>query len=358
MKKILSFIMCMLTLFSLSACGGSTSTSSNKTNNTGKSSTNKVAKKNTSNSANKAGKPTIDAIELLTASASGSWYTIGAGIADKFNDNYQGFPMTAIPGPGSIGDVPVVASGDAEIGMSYGPFLLAAQNGTKPYDKAYNNLRAICVLQPTVIQPLTTLNIETFGQFVEGKMKETVGFYPVGNASTFIIGQILNQYGVASTDAISDWGAKPYYADGASLSDAWADRHISIQMPMLNVPASLVTEALVNRTDGHLFNLDDNVIQKLVKENGYSKYTIPSGTYEGQTKDCKTVGLPIVIFTTKDADEKLIYTFTKSIYENKEYFKGVHSSFREFDPKKMNQGVAISLHPGAEKFYKEIGLTK
>lgn len=54
--------------------------------------------------------------------------------------------------------------------------------------------------------------------------------------------------------------------------------------------------------------------------------------------------------------EVMIYNLTKSIYENKEYFEGVHSSFAEFDPDTMNEGTAIALHPGAERFYKEIGL--
>lgn len=96
--------------------------------------------------------------------------------------------------------------------------------------------------------------------------------------------------------------------------------------------------------------MDDEVIEKLVNENGFSAYTIPAGTYEGQTEDIKTVALPIVIFTTEDADEEMIYNLTKSIYENKEYFEGVHSSFAEFDPDTMNEGTAIALHPGAERF--------
>ena len=131
---------------------------------------------------------------------------------------------------------------------------------------------------------------------------------------------------------------------------------VAIMMPMQNVPASSVTDSLVTRSDGHLFSLDDEVIEKLVNENGFSAYTIPAGTYEGQTEDIKTVALPFVIFTTEDADEEMIYNLTKSIYENKEYFEGVHSSFAEFDPDTMNEGTAISLHPGAERFYKEIGL--
>ena len=300
--------------------------------------------------------PQIDDLELLSGSATGSWYTIGAGVADKFNDFFDGFPMTCAPGPGSIGDVPVIAAGDSDIGMSYGPFLTAALNGEAPYETSYTNLRAIAALQPTVIQPLTTLDIETFGDFVNNKVEGTLGLYPVGNASTYIISMILQEYGIENAEDISAWGANTYYADGASISDAWADRHINIQLPMLNVPASTVTEALVTRSDGKLFSLDEDVAASLEEKYGFSSYTIKAGTYEGQDEDILTIGLPIVFFCAEDADEDIIYTFTKCLYENKDYFLGVHSSFEEFDPQTMNQGCALELHPGAEKFYKEVGL--
>lgn len=150
-KKILSFLLCVAAALSLTACGEQGQTDSSDS------------------------LPKINDLELLSGAATGSWYTIGAGIADKFNDNYDGFPMTAIPGPGSIGNVPVIASGDSEIGMSYGPFLIAAQNGKAPFETSYTNLRAICAMQPTAIQPLTTLDIDTFGEFVNGKIKDTLG---------------------------------------------------------------------------------------------------------------------------------------------------------------------------------------
>lgn len=302
--------------------------------------------------------PTIPKLELLTGAASGSWYSIGAGVAEKFNEFYEGFPMTAIPGPGSIGNAGVVANGDAEIGMSYGPFLMAAVRGEAPYKQKYTNLRAIGAIQPTVIQLITVLDIKTIGDFVKNKVKATLGVNPIGNASTYVMAQILDAYGVKTITDIEKWGAKAYFADGASISDAWADRHVDMQMLMLNVPASLITQNLVTRTDGKLIGLESDIIKILVEKHGFQPYTIPAGTYDRQKEDCKTVALPTVFFTTEDADPTLIYNFTKALYKNKVYFQGVHSSFKEFDPEKMAQGVAIQLHPGAEKFYREVGLLK
>ena len=79
-------------------------------------------------------------------------------------------------------------------------------------------------------------------------------------------------------------------------------------------------------------------------------------SYEGQDEDILTIGLPIVFFCTEDTDEDIVYNFTKSLHENKEYFLGVHSSFGEFSPETMHEGCAIDLHPGAVKYYQEIGL--
>lgn len=300
--------------------------------------------------------PKINALELLTGGANGTWYVMGAGIADKFNENYDGFPMTAIPGPGSLGNPGMIAVQDAEIGMSYGPFLIAAVNGEPPYERKYDNLRSICMIQPTVIQPMTVLPIKTLSEFVKNKIKATVGLVPVGNASTYIVSQIFAEYGLKRIEDIEQWGAKVYYADGGSLADAWADRHIDLYTQMLNVPAAACAQMLITRTNGKLISLDDNIIKNLVEKKGFHAYTIKAGTYEGQKEDCKTVALPIIFFTTKDTDESIVYNFVKSIYENKEYFLGVHSSFVEFSPKKMHQGLAIDVHPGAARFYKEKGL--
>ena len=111
-KRLLTLGLVLAMACSLAACGttsgGTGSTPAPPANSSGGSGQNSGAL------------PKINDLELLSGSATGSWYTIGAGVADKFNDLYDGFPMTCAPGPGSIGDVPVIAAGESDIGMSYG----------------------------------------------------------------------------------------------------------------------------------------------------------------------------------------------------------------------------------------------
>ena len=147
MKKVFCFVMALVLILGLAACGGDkpgTTEAPKASTEAPKASTAAPAE------STQAGPKKIEALDLLAGSATGSWYTIAAGIADKFNESYEGFPMTAIPGPGSVGNIGVISSGESEIGMSYGPFLAAAVAGTSPYEEKYENLRSIACLQPTV----------------------------------------------------------------------------------------------------------------------------------------------------------------------------------------------------------------
>lgn len=314
----------------------------------------------TSNSASQTeALPQIDAIEMVTGAATGSWVPVGAAMASEFNNCYDGFPLTAVPGPGSVGNIPVVASGDAAFGLSYGPFLVSALKGESPYEQPLTNLRAIAALQPTVIHILIDADpsIKSINDVITLEAAIKMGVPPTGQASNFLVNNIFEAAGLGSVEALKTFGGDVYMADGASLTDAWKDRQINAIFLTYNVPASNVSEALTSRS-GRLLAVDGNIAKTLVDTYGFAPYTIPANTYKGQDADVNSVALPIVVFTADDTPDDLVYNMTKAIYEGKSQFVNSHKSFEEFDPEIMEQGTGIALHPGAEKFYKEVGLLK
>lgn len=303
----------------------------------------------------------IGNMELLTASASGTWVPIGAGISDKFNEFYDGFPLTAVPSSGSLANPPLIAAGDGEFGMSYAPFLMGAVNGTGAFAEveAMDNLRAVCALQPTVIQIVADVedSVKSISDVIEQKVKLDVGVPPTGNASNFLAGSIFQSSGLNSVEDVESWGGSVYYATGSNLTDAWKDRHINAYFQTQTVPSSGITESLTGR-GGKILAVDGKVAEDLIANGGFSPYVIPANSYPEQTEDIETVALPIVIFCTEDMDEEIVYNLCTAIYENAEALVTVHSSFEEFDVNKMAEGCGIDLHSGAEKFYKEVGLLK
>lgn len=68
---------------------------------------------------------------------------------------------------------------------------------------------------------------------------------------------------------------------------------------------------------------------------------------------------PQVIFTHAGVDEETVYQMTKAIYESKEAMAQTFPPFNAFDPADMASDTGASeFHPGAIRFYQEVGIWK
>lgn len=349
MKKSAAFLLALMMMLSMASCGGSSSAPDQP-------------EASSASASPEAAAPTLKslpAMELLTASASGSWVPIGAGISEKFNEYYDGFPLTAVPSSGSLANPPLIAAGDGEFGMSYAPFLMAAVEGTGAFEgvEKMENLRAVCALQPTVVHIIADVDpsIKSISDLIDQQYKVDFGVPPTGNASNFLAGSIFRSAGLTGIDDVSAWGGSVYYASGSNLTDAWSNRQVNAYFQTQTVPASGITEAMTGRS-GRILDIDGDIAKALIEKEGFTTYTIPANSYPGQTEDVTSVALPIVIFCTDEADEEVVYNICKAIYDNTDYLDVVHSSFKEFNKDNMAVGCGIELHPGAVKFYTEKGL--
>lgn len=297
-------------------------------------------------------------IQMVTGDQTGSWVTIGAGLADIANEYFDGFPITATPGPGSVGNPAAVFSGQADLGMSYPPFLLDAKEGNEPFEEEMPNLRAVAALTQTVVHLFQNadMDIESIEELINNQTKMTFAIPPKGQGSNSIAEIIFSSIGIEDIEEeLEQWGASVYYGSGSDLTDGWKDRHVDAVINTYNVPAAAIEESLAAR-DGKILNMGPNLLKTLTEEKGFSEFVIPAGTYSGQKDDIHTVSLPIIIFTREDTSDEVIYNFTKSIYENIESLEAIHNSFHDFQKEDLVTNLEIDIHPGAEKFYKEVGL--
>ena len=77
------------------------------------------------------------------------------------------------------------------------------------------------------------------------------------------------------------------------------------------------------------------------------------------TADVQTVGTVTNIIVSADLSDDLVYQIVKSIYAGfPELAKIKKKAISESDPKKALQGSDIPVHPGAMKYYKEMGIAK
>ena len=91
-----------------------------------------------------------------------------------------------------------------------------------------------------------------------------------------------------------------------------------------------------------------------IKSSKRTKLIIPAGTYSGQKSDITTTSLPVVAYSTTNMSDDVAYKLTKAYWDNKgklgnaaKWWNGVSV--------KMLSNISTKIHPGAVKFYKEIG---
>lgn len=116
-------------------------------------------------------------------------------------------------------------------------------------------------------------------------------------------------------------------------------------------------QKLSSTVDVNYLDVPQDVIDRMnVGYNGLLvPYVIPANTYKGQIKDVNTFGLAQVVFTDENADEELVYQFTKAFWENIASIQSGNTSFAGMDAMLGAKDYGIPMHPGALRYFKEIG---
>ncbi|MBS3819694.1 TAXI family TRAP transporter solute-binding subunit [bacterium] len=299
-------------------------------------------------------KPEIPRMVISTGSMGAGHFNISSSIADWANARVSGYPITAVPGSGGIGNPIRVNREYADIGTSYGPLLKMAREGKRnPYTQAYPNLRAICSLTSNFQHILVEKKIqaETLEDVIQKKIGVKIATGFPGTSDRFILQLLLGELGVTEED-IKEWGGSIQQIGTSGRVDLWKDHHINFLHSSIEFPAAAITEALASRK-GKLLGLTEKVRESLVQKFGFIKSEIPPKTYPGQTSSVPTLKLTMVLFTTKDIDENAIYMFTKTIAESQDRFRKAYGAFKNWEPQDMVQNLGIPIHKGSLKYYKE-----
>ena len=305
-----------------------------------------------------ADKVNVPTLVFASGAVGGTWHPIASAIVEKAHGNMIGRPITVRPGSGGKGNPELVSKGIADLGISYGPFLILAAEGKEPYTQKFDNLRAIMGLvindEYFLVDP--QYDLLTFDDIIEKKMKLKVGTGMPGSGDRFLIELILKSHGISFEDT-EKWGMKWDLSGTTARINAWKDRHIDVFNSFILTPASAVSQAAHARK-GKFVGLSEKTRNYLVNEWGYLDSSIPANIYPNQPDEIQTVSLPFMIFTREDVPEDAVYLLTKAAAENKDFIASAVKAVENWNPENMWKGLGVALHPGAERYYKERGWIK
>lgn len=284
--------------------------------------------------------------------AGGSWYLLGAQISEIMKEEMPDVSVSVIEG-GAISNVRLTNEGrDMDIGMASLPNILDAlgEKGVFAEDgitkvSAIMNF-AIDYVQFTVLEKS---GITDFSQL--GDKRILPG--PKGWGIEAITADVCNLHGFSYDDIKANGGEVSFVSWGEAPS-LLKDGHADMAAFKGAVPNSNVMELdATNRA--RVVGISPEKIEQFLNNNkGYFKGTIEKGAYQGQSEDALTLGHTSIIFANSDLPDDVIYTLTKAILENEDRLNKIEGMEIGTDPL---LGIdAEILHPGALRYYKEVGL--
>jgi len=288
---------------------------------------------------------------LATGGTSGTYYPYGGAMAQIFNSKIPNMNVTAQATGASVENLKLLGQNEAELAIVQNDMLDYAYNGIEAFEGGkIESLRGIATLYPEIVQIVASPGSGiTSVKDMKGK-KVSVG--APGSGVEANARQIFDATGLTYNDM------NVSYLSFSESADAFKDKHIEAFFVTSGIPNAAIQD-ITAQNDIVMVSLPDDVIAALTQKYPFFvEYTIPAGTYKGQTSDVKTVAVMATLATNSKASEDVIYNITKTLFENQPELAQAHAKGAELVLEKAVQGISIPFHPGAEKYFKEKGLLK
>ncbi len=289
-------------------------------------------------------------LSLGTAPPGGAFFVVGGAISEVLNldGEAQAWEFTAEATKGSQENIRRLEAGELDLALSNSAITFAAVRGAEGWDRDYP-MRTVMTLAPNValfVSPKGS-GVETVADLA-GK-RVVVG--PAGAGFEYFLGPLLQAHGVTYDDftALNNTqsGAVDMLSDGSAAAAFLGGA----------VPTASVTQAATSM-DLHFVPYGDAEMASLQEEYPFFfPATIPSGTYRGLESDYDGLNVGSMhLIASAGADEDLIYQVTKSIWERRAEVVERHPAGRAINPNVAITNTGTAFHPGAVRFYREIGI--
>jgi len=283
-------------------------------------------------------------LTMVGGGQGGAWYLGAAAIAEMSKKIWPDVSTTVTPG-GGIANLKGVGAQKIEVGFAFAMDVTAAYKGMLKFEgKPIGNLRALMSTNGAYLSTVAKPDIKTYADLA-GKSAAPGRAGMTGLAS---FERIVNQMGIADDVKIVNTG----YGEMSSL---FQDNVVQSATVIGSIPHPVVDEIL-SVSEGHVLPVDDAVAGALAEAYNYEKVTIPAGTFKGQDADIPTIGSVTQVTTYADLPDEWAYNIVKATWEGRQRMIQAHKAYGEFGEEIAVKGVRIPFHPGAEQYWKEIGL--
>jgi TRAP transporter TAXI family solute receptor len=290
-------------------------------------------------------------VNVLTAGTSSVYYTLGVALANAIGKALPGVKASVQATKGSVENLNLLEAGRGEIGFTLGDSLSDAWKGNEEagFKSPLKKLRGIAAIYPNYIQIVARAD-SGIKSIVDLKGKKI----SVGAPKSAIELNARAILGAAGT-TYKDFAKVEYLPFGESV-ELMKNRQIDVTLRSEGLGASSLRD-LAKSVDIVVVPITADVIKR-TNDPAYVAAVIPANTYRGQTTDVPAVAVENFLVTHDGVSDETVYAMTKALWTSLDQLVAAHPAAKAIDPKRALEGMLVPLHPGAQRYYKEVGLIK
>ncbi|MGB3837138.1 TAXI family TRAP transporter solute-binding subunit [Castellaniella sp.] len=290
-------------------------------------------------------------INILTGGQSGVYYPMGVALSQIYNKHIPDAKSTAQVTKASAENMNLIQAGRGELAFALADTVSDAYKGNTEagFKAPLTKLRGMTATYNNYIQIVANAEsgIKTLAD-LKGKR------ISVGAARS---GTELNARAVLKAAGLSydDFDKVEYLPFGESV-ELMKNRQLDVTLQSAGLGVSSIRD-LATSVKIVVVPIPADVVAK-INNPAYQPAVIPADTYDGMAGDVATVAVPNFLITSKDVPDDLVYQMTKVFYEQLDTLKSTHNSAKSIELANALKGMPVPVHPGAERYYKEVGLIK
>ena len=293
-------------------------------------------------------------LTIGTGSVTGVYYPAGGAICRLINKDQKSHHLrcTVEATEGSIYNLQRLQSHKLELAIVQSDAQKAALQGQGLFSETGPN-RELRSLFSLYVEPLTLVTRQNAGiSSLADLLGKRVDIGNPGSGDRNTMNYLIQAMG---------WQLSQFAATselkGAERAQALCDENIDAFVYVVGHPSGTIKEASSSCDISLLPVTGPQVDALLAQHPEYVPTLIPNGLYQGADQDTPSFGVSATVVTTTALSDEAAYYIVKAVFDNFEQFKRLHPAFASLSKEQMvRQGLTASLHPGAERYFREVGL--
>jgi TRAP transporter TAXI family solute receptor len=300
------------------------------------------------------------------ATAQGYFKVVAEALNGIMRETYPGSAATYKPGS-PAGGVLNIARGQSDFSFTGGsPEIAYALEGKAPFTEPLKGKFSFVMLihNHLVVHNLMTKDwadrhgIKSFADIAAKKPPMRLAVNQSANLQSTLsmYVSIFDAFGIKEAEVTK--GGSMFRSNSAGGMDALRDGKIDVYINGNFVPTAEVTDVARGRPLQWI-SADPAKMKQAGDRWSYDTFTVQKGVYPFVLQDETTLTLWTAMLAGAHVTDETVYKFLKAMHENRDRVRSIHPSLAQFSMESGSRNsTSLPLHPGAERFYREIGILK